>query len=82
NNTIPSIINDTFKSIRLPPYRGRQDEDIDQWVEQAIKQYSHTADGELLKILPLVFRDNALTWFTTLGETKRSTLATWGGWKC
>ncbi|CAF4681543.1 unnamed protein product, partial [Didymodactylos carnosus] len=64
-------------------YRGRQDEDIDQWVEQvsAIKQYSHTTDGELLKILPLVFRDNALTWFTTFGETKRSTLTTWGGWK-
>ncbi|CAF1453980.1 unnamed protein product, partial [Didymodactylos carnosus] len=80
---IPSPVSSTIhlKASDLPTYRGRQDED--QWVEQvsAIKQYSHTTDGELLKILPLVFRDNALTWFTTLGETKRSTLTTWGGWK-
>ncbi|CAF1119680.1 unnamed protein product, partial [Didymodactylos carnosus] len=46
-----------------------------------IKQYSHTTDEELLKVPPLVSRDNALTWLTTLAETKRSTLTTSAGWK-
>ncbi|CAF1427239.1 unnamed protein product, partial [Didymodactylos carnosus] len=75
---IPYSVSSTIhlKASDLPTYRGRQDEDIDQWAEQvsAIKQYSHTIDGELLKILPLVFRDSALTWFTTLANYQTESL--------
>ncbi|CAF1290967.1 unnamed protein product [Didymodactylos carnosus] len=72
-----------LKPADFPTFTGKVSEDIDEWIAQvsAIKEYSVTNDSEILTVLPLVLRDAALRWFTNLGETRRTTLRTWGIWQ-
>jgi hypothetical protein len=71
-----------LKASDLPKFRGKDTEDIDQWIDKvtAIFQFSGATDAELLRHLPLILQDNALTWFTQLGSLKALTLVTWLDW--
>ncbi|KAI5454141.1 hypothetical protein NCC49_005131 [Naganishia albida] len=67
----------------LPKFYGKDNEDIDEWIEKvsAIFTYSGARDTELLRILPLLLQGNASEWFTTLGDEGRAGLQTWSAWK-
>jgi hypothetical protein len=60
-----------LKASDLPKFSGKDNEDVDQWIEKvsAIYEYSGVHDSDLLQQLPLVLQGNALTWFTQLGTT-------------
>jgi hypothetical protein len=72
-----------IKASDLPKFYGKDHEDIDQWIEKvdAIHEYSGTSDIDLLRLLPMILQDKALSWFTQLGTEKRATLNFWKDWK-
>jgi hypothetical protein len=72
-----------IKPSDLPKFYGKDNEDIDEWIEKvsAIFTYSGARDTELLRILPLLLQGNASEWFTTLGDEGRARLLTWDAWK-
>lgn len=72
-----------IKPSDLPKFYGKDNEDIDEWIEKvsAIFTYSGAKDIELLRILPLLLQGNASEWFTTLGDEGRASLLTWPAWK-
>ncbi|KAJ9091541.1 hypothetical protein QFC21_007166 [Naganishia friedmannii] len=71
-----------LKASDLPKFSGKDNEDVDQWIEKvsAIFEYSGVHDSDLLQQLPLVLQGNALTWFTQLGKD-RLALRTWHDWQ-
>jgi hypothetical protein len=71
-----------LKASDLPKFTGRDNEDVDQWIEKvtAIYEYSGVHDSDLLQQLPLVLQGNALNWFTQLGK-ERHALKTWHDWQ-
>ncbi|KAJ9102240.1 hypothetical protein QFC19_004785 [Naganishia cerealis] len=71
-----------IKASDLPKFSGKDNEDVDQWIEKvsAIFEYSGVNDTDLLQQLPLVLQGNALTWFTQLGKDRHS-LRTWHDWQ-
>ncbi|KAJ9112497.1 hypothetical protein QFC22_006244 [Naganishia vaughanmartiniae] len=71
-----------LKASELPKFSGKDNEDVDQWIEKvsAIFEYSGVHDSDLLQQLPLVLQGNALTWFTQLGKD-RLALRTWYDWQ-
>jgi hypothetical protein len=72
-----------LKASDLPKFNGRDNEDVDQWIEKvtAIFDFSGASNAALLQQLPLILQGNALTWFTQLGREKRSTFLTWDHWQ-
>lgn len=71
-----------IKASDLPKFNGRDNEDVDQWIEKvsAIFEFSGVQDSDLLQQLPLILQGNALTWFTQLGK-ERHALRTWNDWQ-
>ncbi|CAO1622711.1 unnamed protein product [Sympodiomycopsis kandeliae] len=74
-----------LKASDLPTFHGLHDKDsgdIDDWIEriEAIYEYSGASESKLLATFPLIFKDNALTWFTGLRE-RRTELRTWLDWQ-
>jgi transposase InsO family protein len=72
-----------IKPSDLPKFFGKDNEDIDEWIEKvsAIFTYSRAKDIDLLRILPLLLQGNASVWFTTLGDEGRARLTSWDTWK-
>jgi hypothetical protein len=72
-----------LKASDFPNFYGKDNEDIDEWIEKvsAIFEYSGSSDAALLQLLPSILKDNALTWFTSLGRTMRASLQTWDQWQ-
>lgn len=78
-----SVHRSKLKASDLPKYNGRDNEDIDQWIEKvtAISEFSNCQDSGLLQRLPMILQGKALTWFTQLGREKRNPLLTWAQWQ-
>lgn len=85
----PSDGSQAFKPNRLKPndlpkFYGHPDDqcDIDDWIEQvqAIFEYSDVSETQLLSTLPMILKDSALEWFTSLGQ-QRLTFKTWPQWQ-
>lgn len=76
-------IQEKFKLDDFPKFTGYNDaQDIDDWIERldAIYQYSNASEAQLLRKLPLLFKNSALDWMIML-KTQGTLPLTWTDWK-
>lgn len=72
-----------IKASDLPKFRGDKGEDVEVWIEQvsAIFEAIRCTKSEIVALLSVILKDNALKWFTRLGVKGRSQLPTWMHWQ-
>jgi hypothetical protein len=81
----PSSLSGTIrlKATELPRFNGTDKEDIDVWIEQVsvIYEASKCDEAELLRMIPLVLREEARKWFTRVYRQRRIPLNNWEDYK-
>ena len=72
-----------LQATNLPPFCGRNNEDIDKWIAMVdiTLKLTQVPEHQVIRLLPLVFHEKALVWLCSLEDSELTGLESWDQWQ-